>query len=104
MNNYERNGWQHLISGVGDTPGKESCELWVNLALPIGQQDGQLLYLQRQNTRVIHAGEKLLVCEVNHPWLQARIIVGHAPHSETDDDQFAQWHEQFDHYMACARD
>ena len=78
-------GWFIIATGSAKNRSNASIggiELWVNTELPITIDGEQELRLNPNHFTIAHASDRLLVVNLDAPFLMLRILVGHGPSFE----------------------
>jgi hypothetical protein len=61
--------------------GLYGVEIWVNLHIPFGSIDKEMLYFQAADFQVLHRDPRVLFVRAENQYIQWAIIAGYAPHS-----------------------
>ena len=71
--------------------GLYGVELWVNLHIPFGSIDKEMLYFQAADFQVLHRDPRVLFVRAENQYIQWAIIAGYAPHSGLAAEQREGW-------------
>ena len=75
-------GWFIIATGSANNRNNASIggiELWINTELPITLDGEHGLRLNPNHFTIVHASDRLLVVNLDAPFLMLRILVGHGP-------------------------
>ena len=78
-----------VFSGAASKRGHFGTQLWFTRTKPL-DQDG-LCYFERKHFKILCQGERILAMRVWAPFFKAVVISAHAPHSQCDEDERAEW-------------
>ena len=75
----------------GHAKGHYGVELWINLAQPFIWTDDQPFFFETSNFVAVHLDPRCLIVRLDHPHLQAFLVVAHAPQSGQAEVDRAEW-------------
>ena len=78
----------YMISS-GALNGAFGCELWFNLFLPFCFTGNKAHYFTPAQLYVVHASERILVVDLDNPYVKMRFVSAHVPTSHHLDDRVA---------------
>ena len=96
-----------MLASAADK-GNYGCEVWVNLASPVGVKSGKKIFLTRDGVTAVYSDPRILIVKCRTTKIEMYIISAHAPYckSPTDCSEACEWWVNFSTIVSttCSKD
>ncbi len=96
-----------MLASTADK-GNYGCEVWVNLASPVGVKSGKKIFLTRDGVTAVYSDPRILIVKCRTTKIEMYIISAHAPYckSPTDCREACEWWVKFSSIVSttCSKD
>eukprot|EP00438_Fugacium_kawagutii_P010365 Skav231995 [mRNA] locus=scaffold719:415087:427369:- [translate_table: standard] len=96
---FETPRWLRLTAG--GHRGTLGVELWVSKTLPYAYEGNRQFTFRKSHFAVVDKSPRHMLVRIDAPALQCWILVGHAPHSGTPEEQRREWWQSISALLQC---